>query len=131
MPKSDYYSPVLPAIKDIAEHVNPPNRAYPCAPTKCAKRDTDSSFRPIRLRPGACPIFSTEFRGLHFGLDFDLVIGYLALPFGWAGDPGVFASIAGIVTRYHTLVHPPNMLWDGDQNFRSHLFAGDGILIEP
>ena len=43
----------------------------------------------------------------------------------------MFASIAEIVTRYHTLIFPSNPLWGGGQNFRRHLFAADGVLIEP
>ena len=106
-------------------------RAYPNVPLKCTKRDTGAAFGQIRLRPGACALFSTELCGIHIVLDFDLVVGYLVLPFGWTGAPGIFASIAEIITRYHTIVCPSDMLWAGDQNFRSHLFADDGILIEP
>ena len=29
------------------------------------------------------------------------------------------------------MVSPPNVLWAGGQNFRSHLFVDDMILIEP
>ena len=129
MSKSDYYPPALPTMKDIAEHIISLTRAYPHIPIKCTKRDINSAYRQIRLRPDACALFSTEFCGLHMGLDFDLVIGYRVLPFGWAGAPGVSASIAEIITRYHTMVVPSNMLWAGDQNFRSHLFVDDGILI--
>ena len=71
MRKSDYYRPALPTINDIAEYIISLKRAYQCIPTKCTKRDINSSFRQIRLRPDACVLFTTEFRGLHIGLDFD------------------------------------------------------------
>ena len=129
--KDDYFSPVLPTIKDIADHIISLKRAYPNVPLKCTKRDINAAFRQIRLHPDACALLPTEFCGLHMGLDFDLIIGYLVLPFGWTGAPGVFAIIAETITRYHTLICPSNCLWAGDQNFRSHLFADDGILIEP
>ena len=77
MPKSDYFSPVLPTIEDIADHIISLKRAYPHVPLKCTKRDINAAFRQIRLRPDACALFSTEFCGLHMGLDFDLIIGYL------------------------------------------------------
>ena len=125
--KSYYYPPVLPTIKDIATDIISSQRDYPNVPLKCTKRDIKAAFRQIRLNPGDWALFSTEFRGLHIGLDFDLVVGYLVLPFGWTGAPGIFASIAEIITRYHTLVCPSNMLWAGDRNCRSHLFADDGI----
>ena len=131
MPKGDYFSPVLPDIEDITEHIISSKRSYPNVPLKCTKRDINAAFRQIRLRRDACALFPTEFRGLHMGLGFDVIIGYLVLPFGWAGAPGIFASIAELITRYHTLTCPSNSLWAGDRNFRSHLFADDGILIEP
>ena len=120
--KSDYFTPVLPTIKDIAEHIISLNRAYPNFPLNCAKRDINSAFRQIRLHPDACAHFSTDFRGVPRALDFDIVVGYLVLPFGWAGGPGVFASIADLVTRLHTLSRPTSPLWEGGQNFRSRLF---------
>ena len=99
-------------------------RAYPNAPTKCDKSDIDSAFRQIRLRPESFALFPTEFDGLDFGLDYDIIVGYLALPFGRAGAPGVFAGISDIVTRYRRHSSPANALW-------SDLFADDGISTEP
>ena len=131
MPRSDYFAPVLPTTEDIADHIISLKRAYPHVPLKCAKRDIDAAFRQIRLRPDACTLVPTEFCGVHVALDFDLIAGYLVLPFGWTGPPGVFASISEIITRYRTLIFPSNSFWSGDQNFRSHLFAGAGILIGP
>ena len=118
-------------MKEIADHIISLNRAYPHISTKCAERDINSAFRQIHLHPDACVVFSTEFCGLHMGLDFDLIIGYLVLPFGWTGAHGAFASIARIIARYHTTVIPSNTLWGGGRNSRSRLFVGDGVLIEP
>ena len=131
MRKTDYYSPVLPTIKDIAEHIISLKRDYPNFPLKFTKRDIDAAFRQIRLRPEACALFPTEFFGLHMVLDFDSVVGYLVLPFGWTGAPGIFAIIADIITRYHTMTGPSNLLWVGGRNLRSHLLVEDVILIEP
>ena len=61
MPKTDYYKPELPTVKDIAEHVIALKKSYPHVPIKCTKRDINSSFRQIRLRPDAASLFATEF----------------------------------------------------------------------
>ena len=131
MPKTDYFRPELPTIKDIAEHVIALKKSYPNVPIKCTKRDINSAFRQIRLHPDAASLFATEFQGSTLGLNYDIIVGYLVLPFGWTGAPGVFASIAEIITRFHNLSSPANPLWAGDHPFQSHLFVDDGILIEP
>ena len=65
--------------------------------------------------------------------DFDCAIisGYLALPLGWTGAPGVFACVAEIITRRHNSPSPPKVRWAGAQPFRIHLLVGGGILIGP
>ena len=131
MIKTDYYRPEIPAIKDIAEHVIALKKSYPHVPTKCTNRDINSAFRQIRLHPDAAALFATEFRGDILDLEWGIISGYLVLPFGRDGAPGVFASIAAIITRFHNLSSPANPLWAGDHPFRIHLFADDGILIEP
>ena len=69
-----------------------------------------------------------EFDGSGFNLEYDITVGYLVSPFGWAGAPGDFASSAEISTRYRNRSSPFNALWSGCQPFRSHLAAGDGAL---
>ena len=64
-------------------------------------------------------------------MEYDIITGYLVFPFGWAGAPGIFGSIAEIITRFHNLSSPANPLWAGDHPSQSHLFADGGILIEP
>lgn len=63
------------------------------------------------------------------GADYDIILGYLVLPIGWAGGPGVFASISEIITRYRMLSPPANEFRGGDRPFRSHVFVDDGIAI--
>ena len=131
MRKTDYRRPALPGIKDIADHITPHKLDYQNVLIKCTKREINSDFRQIRLRPDSRALFSAEFQGSSSGVDYDIIVGYLVLPFGWAGAPGAIASIAEISTRYHNLLSPANELWAGGNIFRIHLFAGDGIPIEP
>ena len=73
MRKTDYYKPSLPTIKDIAEHIIALKRSYPNVSIKCNKRDINSTFRQIRLRPGDASLFDTEFRGALLCLDYDII----------------------------------------------------------
>ena len=108
-----FFLPVLQTIKDISAHIISLKRAYHNAPPICTKRDINAATRQILLRPDARALFSTEFRGHHMGLDLDIAIGYIVLPFGWAGAPGIFASVAKLIPRYRTLTCPSNSLWNG------------------
>ena len=62
-PKTDYYKPELPTIKDIADRVVALKKSYPHVPIKCTKRDINSALRQIRLHPDAASLFATEFHG--------------------------------------------------------------------
>ena len=108
-PETDYYKPVLPTIKDIAERSISSIRPYPNVPIKCANRDTSSACRQIALLPDDASLFATEFRGSLLGLDYDIIVGYLVRPFGWTGAPGVFAIVAEIITRCHNLSSHPTL----------------------
>ena len=94
-------------------------------------RDINSAFRQIRLRTDSEEPPAAEFRGALLGLDYadDVVILSYLLVGVWA--PRVFASVSEIVTRYHNLSPPSNVLRASDRPFRSQLFVEDGILIEP
>lgn len=107
------------------------NRTYPNVPLKCAKRDINAASGQIRPRSDSSPLFHTGSTGSDIGTSIDVISGYLVLPFGWAGAPGVCASVAEIITRYHNLSSPSNVLWDGDTPFKSRSFVEDGIPIAP
>lgn len=115
----------------IADHISSLERAYPNIPTECTERDINSVFRQIRLQPADCSLFSTEFRGSLLGVDFDIIVGYMALPFGWTGAPGIFASIDELITRHRNLSSPANVIWDWGLPFRIHSFVYGGALIVP
>ena len=87
MPKAGYYTPTIPPIKDISDHIVALKRMPPSIPTMRTKRGINSAFPQIRIRPGACRIFCTVFARRDIGIDFDVIFGYLVLSFGRAGAP--------------------------------------------
>ena len=84
------------------------------------------------MRPEACALFSTEFDGSRLNLDFDIIVGYRLLPLVGRAHleffPAFPKSLHGIIIIPHLLT---TLGQAGDQSFRSHLFADDGILSEP
>ena len=60
----------------------------------------------------------------------DVVLFYLAMPFGWNGPPAHFAAFGDALTIIHRAHGMSDTDWYGPSPFRSRLYAGDGIFAE-
>ena len=58
--------------------------------TEMDKRDIASAFRLLRVRPALSLLMCTELPGCALGRPLDLILFYLAMPFGWNGAPANF-----------------------------------------
>ena len=119
-----------PMIKDLATWYVKTKTNYPQIPLIGTKRDIDAAFTRCRIHPDDAALFSTEFSVRAHGEDVCVIFFYMVLPFGFTGSPGIFGRMMQVVKWPHSQFAPENSLWGGTHNFRSEIFAGDGMFIE-
>ena len=126
-----YYPVKVPTIQDITRWVLFLNQMYPGLKLKMTKRDVASAFRLLRLHPALAFVVIAEFPADHLLMNDDLVCVYLAMPFGWNGDPAHFARFGDAATRAHRRCGP---LWATStlmrHAFHSFMYVEDGIFVE-
>ena len=75
-------------------------------------------------------MFCHQFENVSSGLTQDATIGWLALPFGFAASPAIFAMCTDAVQRFHYSGRPLDGSRSGWEEFRSVIFADDAIFLE-
>ena len=60
-----------------------------------------SAFRLLRLQQALSLLMCAEFPGCLLGRPHDLVLLYMAMPFGWIGAPANFAIFGDAISRMH------------------------------
>ena len=131
-PDGQYYKVTVPTVSEVARDVLRLQALNPHTPIALTKRDIAAAFRLLRLHPALCLVMATELPGKIFGLDngFDVVLVYLAMPFGWNGSPAHFAVFGDALTLIHRNFGMADPTWFGSHPFHSRLYVGDGIFSE-
>ena len=75
----------------------------------------------------ACHEFKAEFAYT----SGDVLVGFLCLPFGFSGSPGLFQVATDAIKAVHRRTGPSTPERDGDHAFDCHIFVDDGIFVEP
>ena len=104
-------------------------RNFPGVPRRVTKRDVSEAFKRVSTHPDCVFILCTEFPGNELGLAHDIVLFWLALPFGWSASPGYFQTCARLITKLHC-AHRSLSPVTGNFPFISHMFVDDAMLIE-
>ena len=100
-PVSQYYPVRAPSVESVARLLASMTTPLPGLSTQMANGDIASAFRLLRLRPSLPLLMCTELAGGILGCSRNLVLIYLAMPFGRVGAPANFAIFGGSVTRIH------------------------------
>lgn len=127
--KSDYPFCANPSLSDIARRVGFLDRKFPGVARLFTKRDVGDAFKGVAANPDCASILCAEFPGADIGLPRDIVILWLALPFGRSASPGYFQLCARLVTKLHCAYQPVSPL-GGSIPFSSHMFAGDARIVD-
>ena len=124
-------SPIwFPEIKNATERIIRKRRKYPGIPVKIPKRDISNAFKRVPLRPGYVAIFCHQFSAQSSGLAQDSIVGWLALPFGFAASPAIFAMCTDAIQKVHHIGKAHDGSWPGWEPFRSEIFDDDAIFVE-
>ena len=91
----------LPGIKKITERIIRHERQYAGIPIKIRKRDITNAFKRVPLHPDYIAIFRRQFEAHSSGLRQGATVGQMALPFGFAAAPTIFAICAEAIQRVH------------------------------
>ena len=131
-PGDQYYKATVPTVSEIARDVLRLQALNPNTPIALAKRDIAAAFRLLRLHHALSLVMATELPGRFFGIEggSDLVLIYLAMPFGWNGSPAHFAAFGDALTVIHHNFGISDPSWFGSHPFHSRLYVGDGIFAE-
>ena len=77
-------------IIDILEEIHRRRRRLPMMTATLRKRDIGGTFSRIFIRPDLSRLMMTEMDGRLLGLDDNVMVIYLLLPFGWVSSPSYF-----------------------------------------
>ena len=127
---SQYYPVLVPSIESIARLLIAMTVGFPCFQIEMAKRDIASAFRLLRLHPAPSLLMCTEFPGWVLGREYDLVLFYLAMPFGWNGSPANFAIFGDAVPHIHSQFGMGRPDWFASLDVLSKLYVVDGLLFD-
>ena len=129
--KTDYRLMKVPDIQCLAKRVAMLKRRFPWKTIFCTKRDIESAFRRINMHPDSVYIMNTELIGSELGIADDVMVCYLALPFGWNGSTGAFATDGDFIREVVCGYRSSTPQWESDLPFAVEVFADDLMLIEP
>ena len=101
---SQYYPVRVPSIESIARLLIAMAVGFPCFQIEMTKEDIASAFRMLRLHPALSLLMCTELPGGPLGRDHDLVLFYLAMPFGRNGSPASFALFGDAIPHMHSKI---------------------------
>ena len=98
-PVSKYYPVRAPSVESVARLLASMTTPLPGLSAQMDNGDIASAFRLLRLRPSLPLLMCTELAGGFLGRSSNLVLIYLAIPFGRVGAPANFPIFGGSVTR--------------------------------
>ena len=97
-----YYIAMAPTMTGVARTIIALVRKRPRIQIVMAKRDIASALRLLRVYPALAQLMVTELPGRRVGLEPDIVLFHLVMPFGWGAPPP--ASLP-LVMRCHWNTH--------------------------
>ena len=104
---------------------------FPEVRTRITKRDVAAAFRLLMLHPSLCLLMATELTRRFFNLQGkDVVMFYLAMPFGRNGSQAHFAVFGDAIAAAHCahgLADHPEL---SQLPFQSRMYVDDGIFVE-
>lgn len=83
-------------------------RQFPGLPSNVCNRDIGSTFKRAPIRPDNVAFFCPQFGAVMSGCDGDFILGRLALPFGFAASPAIFAMCTDAIQRVHRITYAKN-----------------------
>ena len=117
-------------MKDTAERIIGNQRQFPGVPIKMCKRDISNAFERVPLRPDFSAIFCHQSDAESNQTGEDVTSAWLALPFGFAAPPAIFALCTEALQRAHHILEHENGSWSGWGKVHSGIFAADAIFAE-
>ena len=127
--KEDFYPVEVVRLADLADRILKLQRQFPTTPVLMTRRDIESAFRRILIRPDLIHIFTTDMPGRMLGRSSDVFMGHLAMPFGWIASPAYFKLHTDAITAAHNYFRPSQVL-GGRERFASFIYVDDCVLIE-
>ena len=97
---------------------------------KIFKRDIRNAFKRASLHPEHIAIFCHQLEAQASGLNHDATVGGIALPFGFAASPAIFAMGTDAIQRAHRRYRARDGSWSGWEARYAEIFVGDAIFVE-
>ena len=94
------------------------------------ERDIASSFRLLLLSQALSLPMCAELSGCFLGRPHDLVLVYMAMPFGRKGAPANCAIFGDAISRMHAMPGMGRPDWYMSIRFLSKLYVGNGLLFD-
>ena len=129
--KYDVYAVTVPQIQEIVEEIIALRRLYHGIRIETCKRDIEAAFKRIYLHPDLVNIACHEFKAEFAYTSDDVLVGFLRSPFGFSGIPGMPQVATDAIKAVHRRTGSSTPERDGDHAFDCHIFADDGIFVEP
>jgi hypothetical protein len=113
----------LPSVESVVRSVLYWKNRYPGTKVKLSKRDVDSAFRRIPLRPQGVRYFGATLGAW--------ILLLLVLTFGWCNSPPYYSLASVAVSLLHRMFKPALPERDGPEPFESHTYLDDTMAVEP
>lgn len=113
----------LPGVEQLVRSVIYWRSKYPRARILLTKRDVDSAFRRVPLRPEGVKYFGATLGAW--------ILIMLVLTFGWTASPPFYALASVAISILHRMFRPANPERDGKEPFESHTYLDDSMAAEP
>lgn len=119
--KADFYPVEVVKLTDLFQRILKLQRHFPTFAALMTKRDIASAFKRILLRPDIIHISTTDILGEKLGLEHDLFMGHLDLPFGWVAIPSYFKIHTDAIAAIHNHFKHGKGAMSGNERFNSFI----------
>ena len=99
--KYDVYAVTVPQIQVIAEKIIELDKFCPRIKIDTCKRNIDSAPKRVMLHPDVAAVACREFEKSRIATADGLLVGFLFLPFGFSGSPGLFQVTTDAIRAIH------------------------------
>lgn len=94
------------------------------------KRDIEGAPNRIFIHPDLSKLTVAELDGKMPGLDENVMVSHLVLPFGWIAIPSYFQLFGIAMQELHESYGMGDIGWSGIGHFPSFVYADDAIWVE-
>ena len=125
-----YYPVRVPTVASLARLLVSMTVSFPGIPVEMKKRGIPSAFRLLRIHPALSLVMRTGIPGKHFGVELDIALVDLLMPFGRNGAPSHFAIFGDAVSAIHSHRGMESPGWFPPPHFLSKLYVEECLFSD-